>query len=547
MGPTFAFAWLSLACGAPERAAELEKLATAAFAVPRDPSGQRAAAIVAAVLSERVAERARLRPIEPGRALSGDPRTREEETLSRARTALADGRRVYDALNLDEAIARLGQAVSLYQQTGPLLGDLSELATSLAYLGAALTLRGSTDEGVSTFVELLTINPGYSMEGFPPTVAKMFEKAVEKLQKAAKGSVEIYSTPPYAEVFVDGTFRGVTPLTLKDLPGGTHYLRLEANGYVIHGAPLDVTPNQQITSQTRLVSVKNGAELRDLLSRASREVPGENMGGNLRQLARLLVADALVVVSVSQSGKDATLVGAAFDAGAATRLMTERAVLDADGPGFQRDTAAMIDKLLTAIAGDAPKPRAGGGEVQPGGGFGLDTGGGPGTTGAGTGSGGAGAGTSGATGAGSSPAGSGGTVTAGSGAAVSGQAPVIGPKKEGVKPGTIAGWVMVSAGGVAAGVGIGFGILTANTHRDYLNTSQASSDLPAIRNAGKNRALVADITLIGGLTLVAGGVVTLILSGRESGTPAEILGLNGAAIVPLADGGALLSVEGSLW
>lgn len=547
MGPTFAFAWLSLACGAPERAAELEKLATAAFAVPRDPSGQRAAAIVAAVLSERVAERARLRPIEPGRALSGDPRTREEETLSRARTALADGRRVYDALNLDEAIARLGQAVSLYQQTGPLLGDLSELATSLAYLGAALTLRGSTDEGVSTFVELLTINPGYSMEGFPPTVAKMFEKAVEKLQKAAKGSVEIYSTPPYAEVFVDGTFRGVTPLTLKDLPGGTHYLRLEANGYVIHGAPLDVTPNQQITSQTRLVSVKNGAELRDLLSRASREVPGENMGGNLRQLARLLVADALVVVSVSQSGKDATLVGAAFDAGAATRLMTERAVLDADGPGFQRDTAAMIDKLLTAIAGDAPKPRAGGGEVQPGGGFGLATGGGTGTTGAGTGSGGAGAGTSGATGAGSSPAGSGGTVTAGSGAAVSGQAPVIGPKKEGVKPGTIAGWVMVSAGGVAAGVGIGFGILTANTHRDYLNTSQASSDLPAIRNAGKNRALVADITLIGGLTLVAGGVVTLILSGRESGTPAEILGLNGAAIVPLADGGALLSVEGSLW
>lgn len=544
MGPTFAFAWLSLACGAPERAAELEKLATAAFAVPRDPSGQRAAAIVAAVLSERVAERARLRPIEPGRALSGDPRTREEETLARARTALADGRRVYDALNLDEAIARLGQAVSLYQQTGPLLGDLSELATSLAYLGAALTLRGSTDEGVSTFVELLTINPGYSMEGFPPTVAKMFEKAVDKLQKAAKGSVEIYSTPPYAEVFVDGSFRGVTPLTLKDLPGGTHYLRLEANGYVIHGAPLDVTPNQQITSQTRLVSVKNGAELRDLLSRASREVPGENMGGNLRQLARLLVADAMVVVSVSQSGKDATLVGAAFDAGAATRLMTERAVLDADGPGFQRDIAAMVDKLLTAIAGDAPKPRAGGGgEGQQGGGFGLTTGGGTGTTGAGTGSGGttaAGGGAAGQGGAGSTP-------SAGTGGTVAGQAPVIGPKKEGVKPGTIAGWVMVSAGGVAAGVGIGFGILTANTHRDYLNTSQASSDLPAIRNAGKNRALVADITLIGGLTLVAGGVVTLILSGRESGTPAEILGLNGAAIVPLADGGAMLSVEGSLW
>jgi hypothetical protein len=249
-----------------------EKLATAAFAVARDPSGQKAAATVAAALSERAQRHPRLRVIEPGRALAGDPRTREEETLVRARTALADGRRAYDALSLDDAIARLGQAVTLYQQTGPLLGDLSELETALAYLGAALTLRGSADEGLSTFQELLTLEPGYAPDGLPPTVTRVFDQAVEKTNKQAKGTVEIYSTPPYASVYVDGTFRGVTPLTLRDMGAGTHYVRIEQSGYVVHGAPVEVTANQQVTSQTRLVSVKSGAELRDLLSRASREV-----------------------------------------------------------------------------------------------------------------------------------------------------------------------------------------------------------------------------------------------------------------------------------
>src|SRR5215472_10386424 len=130
-----------LLSGSPAAQASSELQATAVFAVARDPSGQKAAAMADALLHTRAAKARSLRLIEPARVLSGDPRTREEETLERARAALADGRRAYDALSLDDAIARLGQAVNLYQQTGPLLGDSEELQISLVYLGAALTLR----------------------------------------------------------------------------------------------------------------------------------------------------------------------------------------------------------------------------------------------------------------------------------------------------------------------------------------------------------------------------------------------------------------------
>jgi hypothetical protein len=528
-----------------------EKLATAAFAVARDPSGQKAAATVAAALSERAQRHPRLRVIEPGRALAGDPRTREEETLVRARTALADGRRAYDALSLDDAIARLGQAVTLYQQTGPLLGDLSELETALAYLGAALTLRGSADEGLSTFQELLTLEPGYAPDGLPPTVTRVFDQAVEKTNKQAKGTVEIYSTPPYASVYVDGTFRGVTPLTLRDMGAGTHYVRIEQSGYVVHGAPVEVTANQQVTSQTRLVSVKSGAELRDLLSRASREVLQPGMGTNLRALSRLLVADALVVISVSQSGNDVTLTGAVYDAVGATALATERAVVDAAGPTLYRDSGALADRLIAAAAGDAAVAAggSGGGGIDDGdgtgSGFGLSTGAGVGGARAG---GGASAGSSGGATAGSAGAQGGGTTPSTSGGSATPEAaPIIAlAPRDGPTAGQIAGWTMVGVGGVGVIVGTVLAVLAKNTHADYRVTSQASVDLPTLRDDGKALALGADLGLFLGAGIGLGGAAVLLFASGSSDTPEELLQTALLpAFVPI-DGGGAVVVRGSL-
>ena len=528
-----------------------EKLATAAFAVARDPSGQKAAATVAAALSERAQRHPRLRVIEPGRALAGDPRTREEETLVRARTALADGRRAYDALSLDDAIARLGQAVTLYQQSGPLLGDLSELETALAYLGAALTLRGSADEGLSTFQELLTLEPGYAPDGLPPTVTRVFDQAVEKTNKQAKGTVEIYSTPPYASVYVDGTFRGITPLTLRDMGAGTHYVRIEQSGYVVHGAPVEVTANQQVTSQTRLVSVKSGAELRDLLSRASREVLQPGMGTNLRALSRLLVADALVVISVSQSGNDVTLTGAVYDAVGATALATERAVVDAAGPTLYRDSGALADRLIAAAAGDAAVAAggSGGGGIDDGdgtgSGFGLSTGAGVGGARAG---GGASAGSSGGATAGSADAPGGGTTPSTSGGSATPEAvPVIAlAPRDGPTAGQIAGWTMVGVGGVGVIVGTVLAVLAKNTHADYRVTSQASVDLPTLRDDGKALALGADLGLFLGAGIGLGGAAVLLFASGSSDTPEELLQTALLpAFVPI-DGGGAVVVRGSL-
>lgn len=45
------------------------------------------------------------------------------------------------------------------------------------------------------------------------------------------GSVRILSSPPGAEVYLNGEYRGTTPATISGIPAGTHSLELRADGY----------------------------------------------------------------------------------------------------------------------------------------------------------------------------------------------------------------------------------------------------------------------------------------------------------------------------
>lgn len=498
-----------LAASADSASAQTREIrATASFAIAKDPSGQRAATRVHAALRDRIAKSDMMRAIQPARVFAGDPRTREEETLERARAALADGRRAYDALALDDAIARLGQSVSLYQQTGPLLGDLEELQGALTYLGAALTLRGSADEGESTFVELLTLNPSKTLDGFPPTIERVFERALARVDSAATGGVEIYSTPPYASVYVDGRFEGVTPLTIKELVAGTHYIRIEKTGYTVHGAPLDVAANQRITSQTRLRDIKRGAELRDLTARATQEVGADGMGGALRTLARQLVADTLIFVAVTQSGRDATLTGAVFDARTGARIATERVVLGVERSQFERDLGEYVDRLITAATTgtQAEGTAASGGSAATGqgGAFGL----------------------SGGTGPSSNP----------------GNARATAPPPRNTSE-IYLGWTLIGLGSASLVTGAAFGISALKIHGDFRKTSQGSPDLSGLRDSGKRNTLVADICLISGGVLALGGTAILLISTTREPTPQEFLQNPRAGIAPI-DNGAMFSFGG---
>ncbi len=69
------------------------------------------------------------------------------------------------------------------------------------------------------------------------------------------GQIIAVSTPAGAELFLDNTFRGVTPVTLSDIPAGSHVVTVKQAGYTDASQTVTVTGGQSTPVAISLVAV----------------------------------------------------------------------------------------------------------------------------------------------------------------------------------------------------------------------------------------------------------------------------------------------------
>ncbi|RME52027.1 MAG: PEGA domain-containing protein [Deltaproteobacteria bacterium] len=101
------------------------------------------------------------------------------------------------------------------------------------FLGSTLASLGKTEEAVEAYRRFMEKTP--QSEILPETVPIEFIERFEELraehEQAPKGVVSIVSEPPFANVYLDGSLRGVTPLTIDNLTFGDHDIRIEIEDY----------------------------------------------------------------------------------------------------------------------------------------------------------------------------------------------------------------------------------------------------------------------------------------------------------------------------
>lgn len=76
------------------------------------------------------------------------------------------------------------------------------------------------------------------------------------------GSVQVLSDPPGADVTLDGTIAGKTPITLEHLPAGEKKLRLTAKGHLPHESAVNVDPKRTVTLQFTLSPLKGVLQIK---------------------------------------------------------------------------------------------------------------------------------------------------------------------------------------------------------------------------------------------------------------------------------------------
>jgi PEGA domain len=60
------------------------------------------------------------------------------------------------------------------------------------------------------------------------------------------GSLVASSSPAGAEVYLDNQFRGVTPVTIYNVPAGNHIVNMRLDGYADWSGSADVTAGQVV-------------------------------------------------------------------------------------------------------------------------------------------------------------------------------------------------------------------------------------------------------------------------------------------------------------
>jgi hypothetical protein len=162
-----------------------------------------------------------------------EPAGTKERAKSRAEAeaAMREGVDAYNALDAQKSVEWLDRSILAFEKS-----DLSK--TWPDYLKARLLhiaskVANGDKKGAERIDALLSLDRDAELSPtfFPPEQIAYAQRARKNLLKVASAQLEVKSTPPGAQVFVDGKLRGVTPVVVKSLVPGDHFVTLKLAGY----------------------------------------------------------------------------------------------------------------------------------------------------------------------------------------------------------------------------------------------------------------------------------------------------------------------------
>jgi hypothetical protein len=207
---------------------------------------------------------------------------------------LEEGKKAYFQLNLAEARVFFRELVRK--------GDDTTIVDAYLLLGLTEIADGNESAAREAFQEALRLDSERRLdpEFFPPKVVKFFEKVRDE-SAPPTGSLRVEADPRGSEVWINGSFRGLTPLALPRFPAGPHTLRIQANHYrpVVKKIDLPTAGEQRVTAKLAWETTRAPTRL---LGFSSSEVGGEERLTLLSaEMGRELGVSKLLFVSLKKT------------------------------------------------------------------------------------------------------------------------------------------------------------------------------------------------------------------------------------------------------
>lgn len=270
-----------------------------------------------------------------------------------AAAALQEGQKAYDELDTQKALQQFDKAAQLYEGSD-LSRHFMDMSRARVMKIAAYVANGDNKAFQRELKEVLARDPRaeFSSNFFPADELAAVEKVRRGILNEATRTLEVKTGGVPAQIFVDGQFRGISPMTLSDQTAAEHFVTAIAPGYALAQgrfrgeASLTLQP---LPSQPRL---------KDWTSRAAAAPEGADRDAALRELGTFVDAQQVLALLVrgtpSATGQDAIAVRVEVSDGHTPGY--------AEGPlplsGAAGDTALQT-LLASVLQTDAPRGKGG--------------------------------------------------------------------------------------------------------------------------------------------------------------------------------------------
>ncbi|WP_308471960.1 PEGA domain-containing protein [Myxococcus landrumensis] len=263
-------------------------------AIPLDAASRTEAARLAYWAEQSVARSGRLELVRLSEALDAKGKAAREAKAAEGAESMKEGQRAYDELDTQKALQQFEAAARAFEASD-MSRNFGELSRARVMKAASQVANGENAAAQLEIRAVLAVDPRaqFSPNFFPPDEMAFVEKERKAALAGSSGTLMVRTEPVPAQVYVDGHFKGVSPVELKGLTAADHFVTVMAPGYAMEQSraregdtALTLPPSE---------SVRNLQSISDRVTRKSEELERDVALRELGTLAGVSQVLALLV------------------------------------------------------------------------------------------------------------------------------------------------------------------------------------------------------------------------------------------------------------
>jgi len=222
---------------------------------------------------------------------------------------LAQAKEHYFSFQYDEALVEVSSAVEYFSQSNIAENGMI-LQDALLTQGVIAKSAGDKNLTIKAFQRAVQIDPFYKIDrmAFAPSIVAIYESEQQKIVQQAGGSLKIETTPPAAEVYINGILKGVTPFNVQKIPDGSYSLMIKTNRYYPIEKTIIISQGQESVLNEKLRWIKEDAKVSD-----NKVTDAQSQIREGARIGQLLKADKVILVNCDEVKGDNVVVARMID------------------------------------------------------------------------------------------------------------------------------------------------------------------------------------------------------------------------------------------